>query len=131
MSIAVDEFHSSALLLSIFYWRPKMIRFRAILNFVIVSSALFGLVFVIGCGNSPEKQAMSDFLKLYSDTVDEYSAADESKKAEMKGELNSFKSKWSNMKMEMDGELTPQALDKLDKEYDKITTKYASLAGLS
>jgi hypothetical protein len=35
------------------------------------------------------------------------------------------------MKMEMDGELTPQALDKLDKEYDKITTKYASLAGLS
>jgi hypothetical protein len=131
MSIAVDEFHSSALLLSIFYWRPKMIRFRAILNFVIVFSALFGLVFVIGCGNSAEKQAMSDFLKLYSDTVDEYSAADESKKAEMKGELNSFKSKWSNMKMEMDGELTPQALDELDQEYGKITTKYASLAGLS
>jgi len=36
-------------------------------------------------GSSAEKQAMSDFLKLYSDTVDEYSAADESKKAEMKG----------------------------------------------
>jgi hypothetical protein len=103
MSIAVDEFHSSALLLSIFYWMRKLAR----------------------------KAGDVGFLKLYSDTVDEYSAADESKKAEMKGELNSFKSKWSNMKMEMDGELTPQAFDKLDKEYDKITTKYASLAGLS
>ena len=108
-----------------------MIRFKTILNFVIVFSALLGLVFVIGCGSSAEKQAMQDFLKLYSDTVDEYSAADESKKAEMKEELNSFKSKWSNMKMEMDGELTPQSLNELDKEYDKITTKYASLAGLS
>jgi len=35
------------------------------------------------------------------------------------------------MKMEMGGEVTPQALDKLDKEYQKITKKYASLAGLS
>ena len=108
-----------------------MIRFKTMLNFVIVFSVLFGLIFVIGCGSSAEKQAMSDFLKLYNDTVDQYSAADKSKKVEMKGELNSFKSKWSNMKMEMDGELTPQALNELDKEYEKITTKYASLAGLS
>jgi hypothetical protein len=35
------------------------------------------------------------------------------------------------MKMEMGGEITLQALDELDKEYDKITTEYASLAGLS
>jgi hypothetical protein len=120
MSIAVDEFHSSPQLPSIFYRRPEMIRFKTILNFVIVFSVLFGLIFVIGCGSSAEKQAMSDFLKLYSDTVDKYSAADVSKKAEMKEELNSFKSKWSNMKMEMDGELTPQALNELDKEYNKI-----------
>ena len=131
MSVAIDEFHSSALLPSIFYWRLKMIRFKTILNFVIVFSAFFGLIFVIGCGSSVEKQAMSDFLKLYSDTVDQYSAADKSEKAEMKEGLNSFKSKWSDMKMEMDGEVTPQALDELDKKYDKITTKYASLAGLS
>jgi hypothetical protein len=131
MSVAIDEFHSSSLLPSIFYWRLKMIRFKTILNFVIVFSAFFGLIFVIGCGSSVEKQAMSDFLKLYNDTVDQYSAADKSEKTEMKEGLNSFKSKWSDMKMEMDGEVTPQALDELDKEYDKITTKYASLAGLS
>ena len=42
-----------------------MTRFKSTLNFVIVLSALFGLVFVIGCGNSAEKQAMTDFLKQY------------------------------------------------------------------
>jgi len=72
---------------------------------------------------------MSDFLKLYSDSVNEYSAADKSKQAVMKGKLDSFPSKWSDMKMEMDGQVTPQALDEMDKEYKEITKKYASLAG--
>ena len=108
-----------------------MIRFKTTVNFVIVFSALFGLVFVIGCGSSAEKQAMSDFLKIYSDTVNEYSAADESKKAEIEGKLDSFKSKWSDMKMEMGSDVTPQALDELDKEFQKITIKYASLNGSS
>jgi hypothetical protein len=49
----------------------------------------------------------------------------------MDEKLNSYKSKWSDLKMEMDGQLTPQALDELDKEYKKITKKYASLAGKS
>jgi hypothetical protein len=129
--IAVAEFHSSTALLLIFHWRPEMIRFKTTVNFVIVFSALFGLAFVIGCGSSAEKQAMSDFLKLYSDTVNEYDSADEVKKAEMKGKVDSFKSKWFDMKMKMDGDVTPQALEKLDKEFQKITTKYASLAGSS
>jgi hypothetical protein len=96
-----------------------------------VFSALLGLVFVIGCGGSTEKQAMSDFLKLFSDTVNEYSAADESKKAEIKGKLDSFNSKWSDMKMDLGDHVTPQVLDKMDKEYKKIAKKYASLTGKS
>ena len=108
-----------------------MIKLKTTLNFVILFSVFFGLVFVIGCGGGAEKQAMLDFLKLYSDTVDEYAAADESKKTELKGKLDSFKSKWSDMKMEHGGELTPQDLNKLDKEFEKITEKYASLAGNS
>ncbi len=106
-----------------------MIKFKSTLNIVIVCSVLLGLVFVIGCGSSAEKQAMTDFLKQYSETVNEYSAADEGKKAEIKGKLDSFQSQWSDMKMEMDGQVTPQALDELDKEYYKITKKYASSAG--
>ena len=107
-----------------------MIRFKASLNFVIVLSALLGLVFVIGCGSSAEKQAMSDLLQLYSRTVDEYASADQSKKAEIEKELDSYKAKWSNMKMEMglSGNVTPQVLEKMDSEYQKITKKYASMA---
>jgi len=92
---------------------------------VIVFSALLGLV--IGCGSSAEKQAMSDFLVMYNNTVDEYSAADESKRVEMKEKLDSFKSKWANIKMEMAAEITPQTLNNLDDEYQKITKKYISL----
>lgn len=102
-----------------------MIRFKSTLNCVIVFSALLGLV--IGCGSSAEKQAMSDFLVLYDNTVKEYSAADESKRAEMKEKLDSFKTKWVNIEMEMGSELTPQELNKLDNEYQKITKKYISL----
>ena len=108
-----------------------MFRLKTTLIFVAAFSAFFWLVFVIGCGDSAERQVMSDFLKLYSDTVQEYSAADESKKTELKGKLDSFKSKWSDMKMEHGGELTPQDLNALDKEFEKITAKYASLAGNS
>jgi len=108
-----------------------MFKSKSILNYVIVFSAIIGLAFVIGCGSSQEKQMMSDFLQQYNQKVDEYSASDNGNKAEMEGNLDSYTSKWSDMKMEMGGEVTPQALNELDKEYQKITKKYASLAGKS
>ena len=108
-----------------------MIRLKVTLNLVILFSVLFGLIFVIGCGDSKEVQAMKDFLKLYSDTVDEYAAADEAKKAELKAKLDTFKSKWSNMEMEMDGRITPNDLEKFDKQYKEIQTKYDGIAGKS
>ena len=57
--------------------------------------------------------------------------ADKSKKAEIEAQLNSYKSQWTDMKIEMGNEITPQALDKLDQEYQNITKKYSSLAGKS
>ena len=104
-----------------------MIRFKSTLNCVIVFSALLGLLFVIGCGSSAEKQAMSDFLAQYETTVNEYTAASESMRSKMKEKLDSFKTKWGNMKIEMGAEITPQTLDKLDNEYQKITKEYISL----
>jgi hypothetical protein len=35
------------------------------------------------------------------------------------------------MKIEMSSEITPQALNTLDQEYQEITKKYSSLAGKS
>ena len=108
-----------------------MFKTKSTLNYVIVFSVIIGLAFVIGCGSSQEKQMMSDFLQQYNQEVDEYSASDNGKKAEMEGKLDSYTSKWSDMKMEMGGDVTPQTLNELDKEYEKITKKYASLAGKS
>jgi len=110
-----------------------MIRFKTSLNYVIVFSALLGLVLVIGCGGAAEKQAMSDLLQQYSRTVDEYSSSDQSKKAEIEKKLDSYKAKWSEMIMQLglNGNVTPQTLEKMENEYQKITTKYASLASKS
>jgi hypothetical protein len=94
--------------------------------------AIFGLVFVIGCGNSKEMQKMSDFLMEYSKAVDEYSdvigKGEKGKSAEVEKKIKSFMSKWTEMEMEFGSELTPQELNKLDKEYKNITGKYHKLA---
>lgn len=108
-----------------------MFKTRSILNFVMLMLAIGGLVFVIGCGASQEMQKMTEFLTEYSKTVDEYSAADNGKKAEIAGKVDSYKHKWTDMKIEMGSEITPQKLDKLDNEYQAITKKFASLSGKS
>jgi hypothetical protein len=95
--------------------------------FVLIS----GLVFILGCGNSPEKQKMSDFLQEFSQTVTDFAAADQSKKVEIGAKLNAYMSKWTEMKIEMGSELTPQDLDKMDSEYQKIAKEYKNLAGKS
>ena len=112
-----------------------MFKARSALRHIIVLSAIFGLVFVIGCGSSKEKQQMSNFMQEYSKTLTEYSdvvnKADKSKKAELEEILDSYKTKWTNMKIELSSEITPQALNTLDQEYQEITKKYSSLAGKS
>ena len=112
-----------------------MSKIRSTLNYVIVLSAILGLVFVIGCGDSKEKQQMSDFLQQYSKTVNEYSdvvnKAEESKKTKIEDQLNSYKSRWTEMKIDFGEEITPQTLNKLDGEYQAITKKYSMLAGKS
>jgi len=104
---------------------------KSTLFLVMVFSALFGLTVIIGCGSSNEEKVMTDFLKLFSDTVDQYAAADDAKKAELKATLDSFHSKWSDMEMQMDGRLTPNDLEKFDKQYKEIEKKYHALAGKS
>ena len=112
-----------------------MFRIKSILSFLMVLSAIIGLVFVIGCGSSEEKHKFSDFLQEYSKTLDEYAdavnKADTTKKADLEGKLNSFDSRWSDIKMQMADEITPQALDNFEQEYQKINKKYKELAGKS
>ena len=70
-----------------------MLKSKSTLNFVMLFSALLGLIFVIGCGGSAVKQEMSGFLKLYSDAVSEYEAADDTQRAQLKEKIDSYKLK--------------------------------------
>ena len=106
-----------------------MLKFKSTLNFVMLLSALLGLIFVIGCAGSAEKQEISSFLKLYSDAVDEYEAADDTKRDQLKEKIDSYKLKCSAMisELELNNKATPQVMNELEREYKDITKKYASL----
>ena len=101
------------------------------LNYLVLLAAIAGLVFVIGCGASKEEQQMTDFIQKFSNAVDEYAQADASHKAELKAKMDSYMSEWTQMKFDMGGELTPQALEKLDAEYQQLANKYKTLSGKS
>ena len=106
-----------------------MLKSKSTLNFVMLFSALLGLIFVIGCGGSAEKQKMSDILKLYSNAVSEYEAADGTQRAQLKEKIDSYKLKCSAKmsELELNAKVTPQVMNELEREYKKITKKYASL----
>ncbi len=97
------------------------------LNLVMLFCALLGLIFVIGCGGSKEKQEMSELLKLYSDAVSEYEAADDTKRAQMKEKIDGFRLKWSAMIVKLNDKVTPQVMNEMESEYNKIAKKYSFL----
>ena len=104
-----------------------MLRSKSKLNFVMFFSALLGLMFVIGCGGSAEKQEMTEILKLYGDAVSEFEAADDTKKAQLKEQIDSYRTKWSDKIGVLNDKVTPQVMQELEKEYKEISKKYASL----
>jgi hypothetical protein len=108
-----------------------MLKFKPILNYAVVLAALAGLVLVIGCGTSLEKQQMSDFIQKFGQEVNEYAKAENGQKAELAAKIESDMAKWTQLKMDMGSELTPQVLDKLDAEYQKLTKEFKTLSSKS
>ena len=108
---------------------------RSIKYHLILLSVIIGLFFVVGCGSSKETQKMSDFLKEYGKTVDEFTDAfnkgEKEKSAEIEVKIKSFMSKWGELKMELSDEVTPQTLDKMEHEFQNISAKYNTLVGKS
>lgn len=101
------------------------------LNLVVVLAAIVGLVFVIGCGTSLEKKQMTDFIQELGKTVDAYAKAEDGQKAELQAKVESYMDKWTEMKIELGDELTPQVLDKLDSEYQRLAKEFKTIAGKS
>lgn len=106
-----------------------MLKIKPNLNYVVVFAALAGLVFFIGCGDSQEKQQMTQFIQEFGQTVGDYAKAEDGQKAELATKLESYMAKWTQLKVEMGSELTPQVLDKLDSEYQKLAKEFKTLSG--
>jgi hypothetical protein len=106
-----------------------MLKSKSTLNFVMLFSALLGLILAIGCGGSAAKKEMSEILKLYSNAVSEYEAADNTQKAQLKEKIDSYRLKCSTMisDLELNDKATPQVIKELEREYTEITEKYESL----
>ena len=108
-----------------------MLKIKPNLNYVVACAAIIGLVFVIGCGTSLEKQQMTDFIQKFGKEVDEYAKAENGQKAELAAKIESDMAKWTEMKMEMGSELTPTVLDKLDTNYQKFAKEFKTLSSKS
>ena len=108
-----------------------MLKIKSNLNFVVVLAAIAGLVFLVGCGDSQEKQQMTAFIQEFGTAVQEYAKAEDGQKAELETKLNSLMEKWTQMKMDLGSEVTPQVLDKLDGEYQKFAKEFKTLSGKS
>lgn len=108
-----------------------MLKIKSSLNVVVICAIMAGLFLIFGCKNSAEKKQMTDFIQEFGKTVEEYAKADDAHKAELATKLNSEMEKWTQMKMDMGNDLTPQALDKLDNDYQKYAKQFKSLSGKS
>jgi hypothetical protein len=115
-----------------FIGRLDMFKTRSLLITIIVFSTILALVSFVGCGPSKEKQQMSGFLMEYSQAVEAYAElaqkADMNGISEMKANIDTFQTRWSDMKIEMASEVTPQVLNQLDDEFKMITKKYQAIA---
>ncbi len=109
-----------------------MLRTRSFLITIIVFSTILGLMALMGCGPSKEKQQMSGFLSEYNQAVKAYTElskkTDTNGISEMKAKIDTFKSGWTVLKEDMADEITPQDLNQLDDEFKMITKKYQAIS---
>ena len=108
-----------------------MLKIKPNRNYGVVVALIAGLIFFIGCGESPEKQKMTQFIEKFAKEVSEYAKAEDGQKADLAAKIESDMAKWTELKVEMGSELTPQVLDKLDSEYQKYAKEFETLAGKS
>jgi len=109
-----------------------MLHTRSLWTTIMITLTIVGLTALMGCGPSKEKQQMSGLISEYGQAVDTF--AELSKKAdangisEAKAKVESFKTQWSDMKIDLASEVTPQVLNELDEEFKLITIKYQAIA---
>ena len=109
--------------------------FKPVLKCIILVLAVAGLLLVAGCGGGVEKEKMAAFLAEYQENLDKYaeaiSKADSALKSEIEAKLEAAKNQWLVLKDEAAQNITPQVMEKFDREYQAVRKKYESLNGKS
>ena len=100
-------------------------------NVMVALTAIVGLILIIGCGTSPEAQQMTDFVQEFGQKVAAYAKAEDGQKADLAAKVEADMDKWTLMKSDIGGEVTPQVLEKLETEYKKYAQEFKSLSGQS
>ena len=99
---------------------------------VIALLMIIAMSVMAGCGSSAEQQKLATIIQEYNQAVDDYATAvqvkNDGKMVELENKVKTCMTAWVNTKSEMMDAVTPQVLDELDNEYQKITKKYQSLA---
>lgn len=78
---------------------------------------------------------MAAFLAEYQENLDKYaeaiSKADSALKSEIEAKLDASKNQWLVLKDAATQNITPQVMEKFEKEYQVVRKKYESLHGKS
>jgi hypothetical protein len=105
-----------------------MIKRQTFWTSAIILVTILGLVSFVGCGPSKEQQQMNSIVTEYGQAVDTYvelnGNGDTNALSEAKAKIEALQTQWMGIKSEMVGEVTPQVMQKLDKEFKTITKKY-------
>ena len=101
-------------------------KFKLGLSFCLVIA--FSAFMLLGCGASQGKIELTGFLETYEKLINEYTtsfdAANKEKKTEMMGKIEKMITQWVEKRNEYNDQVTPQDMDELVKEYDRITPKF-------
>ena len=109
--------------------------FKSVLTCLILVVVAVGIVLVTGCGGNAEKDRMAGFIEEYQKNLDSYAeaikSADANKKAELEAALEASKAQWQVLKTNASENMTPQAIEKLDRQFQTAVKQYATLNGKS
>ena len=108
---------------------------KSTLKCLIIVSVMLGLLMSAGCGGTEEKDRMTALLQDFNKHLDEYAAAvskaDSGKKEEIGAKLEALKTEWTLLEESTGDKITPQAMEKFEREFKAVWQKYASLSGKS
>ncbi len=108
---------------------------KSIRNCAVVISVAVFLFLVFGCGGSVEKDKMTAFLQECQKNLDTYEEAigqsDEAKKATIKAKLEASMAEWKALRDNAVENVTPQVIEKFEREFQAVKKKYVALNGQS